>query len=75
MTPLEAVAGRRANPISTRSCEVNGFSLFDEDDEDLVGGAHRLLERYGCVVETAHAGDEAVVDGPPQRWVTNSFMT
>ena len=34
--------------------------LVVDADEELLLQAHALLERYGCVVETAHCGDEAV---------------
>lgn len=35
--------------------------LVVDADEAVRGSAHVLLERYGCVVETAHDGDEAVI--------------
>jgi len=34
--------------------------LVVDADESVRSAAHDLLERYGCVVETAHNGDEAV---------------
>src|SRR5262249_13551726 len=34
--------------------------LVVDADESVRGAAHSLLERYGCVVETAHDGAEAV---------------
>jgi len=34
--------------------------LVVDDDESVRSAAHALLERYGCVVETAHTGDEAI---------------
>jgi CheY-like chemotaxis protein/PAS domain-containing protein len=34
--------------------------LVADADESVRGAAHSLLERYGCVVETAHDGNEAV---------------
>jgi two-component system, sensor histidine kinase SagS len=34
--------------------------LVVDDDENVRGAAHALLERYGCVVETAHDGAEAI---------------
>ena len=34
--------------------------LVVDADEDIRGDAHNLLERYGCVVETAHDGAEAL---------------
>ena len=33
--------------------------LVVDDDESVRSAAHELLERYHCVVETAHAGNEA----------------
>ncbi len=34
--------------------------LVVDIDETVRSAAHALLERYGCVVETAHSGDEAI---------------
>ena len=34
--------------------------LVVDADETVRGAAHNLLERYGCIVETAHQGGEAV---------------
>jgi two-component system, sensor histidine kinase SagS len=34
--------------------------LVVDADENVRGAAHNLLERYGCVVETAHDGGEAL---------------
>ena len=34
--------------------------LVVDADEAVRGAAHSLLERFGCIVETAHEGDEAV---------------
>jgi CheY-like chemotaxis protein/PAS domain-containing protein len=34
--------------------------LVVDADEQVRGAAHALLERYGCIVETAHDGNEAV---------------
>ncbi len=34
--------------------------LVVDDDENVRSAAHALLERYGCVVETAHDGAEAI---------------
>ena len=31
-----------------------------DDDESVRSAAHNLLDRFGCVVETAHDGDEAI---------------
>ncbi len=35
--------------------------LVIDADEQVLTSAHELLERYGCVVETAHEGDEAIL--------------
>lgn len=35
--------------------------LVVDDDDTVRNDAHNLLERYGCVVETAHTGGEAVL--------------
>ncbi len=35
--------------------------LVVDDDDSVRNDAHALLERYGCVVETAHSGREAVL--------------
>ena len=59
MTPLEAVpagAGTTQNDL-LRGCRV----LVVDADEQVRETAHELLERFGCVVETAHKGDEAVL--------------
>jgi len=59
MTPLEAIAADEKSDQHAilRSKRV----LVVDEDEQVREDAHRLLERYGCVVETAHAGDEAVL--------------
>lgn len=58
MTPLEAV------PVGIHSPQhaaLRGKRILVVDaDGPVREDAHRLLERYGCIVETAHAGDEAV---------------
>lgn len=59
MTPLEAVpagTGAAQNDL-LRGCRV----LVVDADEQVRETAHQLLERFGCVVETAHKGDEAVL--------------
>ncbi len=35
--------------------------LVIDADEEIRTSAHNLLERYGCIVETAHAGREAIL--------------
>lgn len=59
MTPLEAVPAGVQSPqhASLRSKRILVVDADDQVRED----AHQLLERYGCVVETAHKGDEAVL--------------
>ena len=46
--------------------------LVIDSDEDVRTDAHKLLERYGCVVETAHEGSEAILMirncGPQQQY-------
>jgi CheY-like chemotaxis protein len=39
-----------------RGCRV----LVADADDQVRGAAHALLERYGCIVETAHDGAEAI---------------
>ncbi|MFK8111644.1 MAG: GAF domain-containing protein [Rubripirellula sp.] len=58
MTPLEAVP---AGVQSSQHALLRGKRILVVDADDQVReDAHHLLERYGCVVETAHLGDEAV---------------
>ncbi|TWT96374.1 Transcriptional regulatory protein TcrA [Neorhodopirellula pilleata] len=59
MTPLEAVP---ADEKSQQHGMLRGKRILVVDEDDQVReDAHRLLERYGCIVETAHEGDEAVL--------------
>ncbi|MGI9474528.1 MAG: GAF domain-containing protein [Rubripirellula sp.] len=59
MTPLEAVP---AGVQSPQHATLRGKRILVVDADDQVReDAHQLLERYGCVVETAHKGDEAVL--------------
>ena len=59
MTPLEAVP---AGVQSPQHAVLRGKRILVVDADDQVReDAHGLLERYGCVVETAHKGDEAVL--------------
>ncbi len=58
MTPVQAV------PISAQTLPHPKFQdcrvLVVDDNDEVRNDAHALLERYGCVVETAHEGGEAV---------------
>jgi two-component system, sensor histidine kinase SagS len=57
MTPAQAM------PLATEDTQarLRGKQVLVVDpDESVRSDAHRLLERYGCVVETAHDGGEAV---------------
>ncbi|TWU24415.1 Transcriptional regulatory protein TcrA [Novipirellula galeiformis] len=59
MTPLEAVP---VGADSTHHVSLRGKRILVVDaDEQVREDAHYLLERYGCIVETAHKGDEAVL--------------
>ncbi|MGV3485013.1 MAG: response regulator [Planctomycetaceae bacterium] len=59
MTPLEAVP---AGVESEQHAALSGKRILVVDDDSSVrDDAHRLLERYGCIVETAHEGKEAVM--------------
>lgn len=59
MTPLEAVP---ADEKLQQHSSLRGKRVLVVDEDDQVReDAHRLLERYGCIVETAHEGEEAVL--------------
>ena len=59
MTPLEAVPVGIESPHHER---LQGKRVLVVDsDEKVREDAHKLLEKYGCIVETAHKGDEAVL--------------
>ena len=59
MTPLEAVP---AGVQSPQHASLRGKRILVVDaDNQVREDAHQLLERYGCIVETAHKGDEAVL--------------
>ena len=45
--------------VSERPLLHNARVLVVDEDESVRTAAHELLERYGCVVETAHNGNEA----------------
>lgn len=58
LTPLEAVAAGAQGP---QHPNLRGKRVLVVDaDEAVRNDAHSLLERYGCIVETAHEGKEAV---------------
>ena len=59
LTPAEAVP---AGAIVEKRPKLMGVRVLVADqDESVRNDAHALLERYGCVVETAHSGREAVL--------------
>lgn len=59
MTPLDAVpAGIKSQQ---RSILEGRRILVVDADEQVRNDAHHLLERCGCIVETAHVGSEAVM--------------
>lgn len=58
LAPAEAVP--QAAQIAERQILVRRKVLVVDDDEAVRGAAHSLLERFGCIVETAHTGDEAI---------------
>lgn len=58
MAPAEAVP---ACPEMTKHAKLRNCRVLVVDADDAVrNDAHALLERYGCNVETAHEGGEAV---------------
>lgn len=59
MTPLEAVPVG-VQPQQHAVLKDKRILVVDADDQ-VRNDAHELLERYGCVVETAHFGDEAIL--------------
>ena len=58
MTPAEALP--EGVQVQHRPQLVEKRVLVVDADESVLNDAHGLLARYGCVVETAAAGDEAV---------------
>ncbi|MEO1526170.1 MAG: response regulator [Planctomycetota bacterium] len=59
MTPIEAVPPGIG---SDEHVALRGKRILVVDEDGTVReDAHRLLERYGCIVETAQRGDEAVL--------------
>jgi CheY-like chemotaxis protein len=59
MTPAEAVVPDSAE-VSAWPKLRDRRVLVADADEAVRSAAHSLLERYGCVVETAHEGHEAI---------------
>ncbi|MCE9545744.1 MAG: response regulator [Planctomycetia bacterium] len=58
MTPGEA--SPQSAQMENRSSLFGRRILVTDADESVRSAAHALLERYGCVVETAHDGRETV---------------
>jgi CheY-like chemotaxis protein len=60
----EQLAPSQASPTAVHQAQrpaLRGRTILVADADDAVrGAAHALLERYGCVVETAHDGAEAL---------------
>lgn len=54
-----AQAHPQTQQIDDRPALRNRRILVVDADENVRGAAHGLLERYGCVIETAHDGAEA----------------
>ncbi len=59
LAPAEAVPPQTAQ-LAERQALLRRKVLVVDADESVRIAAHSLLERFGCVVETAHTGDEAV---------------
>lgn len=58
MAPADAVpAGVK---VDQRPALKNKHVLVVDEDESVRNSAHELLDRYGCFVETAHDGAEAI---------------
>ncbi|MEX0641341.1 MAG: response regulator [Pirellulales bacterium] len=58
MAPIQAHPV--GDPIAQRP-QLRGQRILVADaDENVRSAAHNLLERYGCVIETARSGDEAL---------------
>ena len=59
MAPLAGASGRGRRPTNGNLLRGRRMLVVDADDS-VRSAAHNLLERYGCVVETAHDGGEAI---------------
>jgi two-component system, sensor histidine kinase SagS len=58
LTPAEAVPESRSR---SHYAKLRGARILVADaDEAVRSAAHELLERHGCIVETAHEGTEAI---------------
>ena len=55
-----AQAHPQPHPAGERPLLRGRHVLVADSDENVRSAAHALLERYGCIVETAHDGGEAV---------------
>ena len=58
MAPIEARPPSVC--IEPRAALVGKHVLVADEDDSVRGAAHTLLERYRCIVETAHDGKEAI---------------
>lgn len=58
MAPIEARPSSVC--IEPRAALVGKHVLVADEDESVRSAAHLLLERYHCIVETAHDGKEAI---------------
>jgi len=56
--PMEALPA--ATQVEQRPKLRDRRILVIDADETVRNDAHKLLERYGCIVETAHGGGEAI---------------
>ncbi len=59
MAPATAVL--QAGEANKRPGLRHRLVLVVDADESVRGAAHSLLERYGCIVEAAHDGEEAIL--------------
>jgi two-component system, sensor histidine kinase SagS len=61
----ESLSPAEATPPGCNAIQFQKFKgsriLVVDADEQVRNDAHTLLERYGCIVETAQAGEEAVL--------------
>ena len=61
--PRPGACRRPRNPKNAPALRGRRVLVVDADDA-VRGAAHALLERYGCVVETAHDGGRGGLHGP-----------